>query len=650
MKSTTDVSIIIRTFNEQKHLHKLFDAIGRQSLKKFETIVIDSGSFDQTREIAEQRADQLIRISSHDFTFGYSLNVGIKVAKGKYVVIISAHTIPCDDYWLENLIAPLADDKVAMAYGRQIGLACSKFSEAEDLERLFGPDPRIDSSESYAVNNANSALKKELWNEYSFDEKLTGLEDVDWARHWMQKGRQVIYKPEAAIYHIHEETWRQVGHRYYREAVAWRHMGLRRRRNIPTLLVSEAVSTFSDLSRAVQSSNNPVKERLTRGQRIREILYFRFHKNLGTMKGLLAAHPMETRAEQESLLFDRTTDAVVIHGPGNASFEKIELPKLKPGDVLIQVAHVAVCATDLEIFEGTLGYFKNGMAQYPIVPGHEFSGRVAATGQNVDTLSKGDPVVAECIQSCGSCDECRMGNFIGCAERTELGVLRRNGAYAEYVVVPAKFVHRLAPGFSLRQAALCEPLAVILKGLRRVEPNLASRAKDLNCAVIGSGPLGHLCAKVLSHRGYRVTAFDRNEKRRALFDDTNISVSNNLSDLANFNFIVEVTGDPEVLDAALRDSPANATLLLLGLPYGQRSFSFESIAAYDKMVAGSVGSTADDFTEAMKLLPELDLSPYLKCSYSLAEFSEAWTTSKQGNVLKVILDSAPQKRHSEAAE
>jgi 2-desacetyl-2-hydroxyethyl bacteriochlorophyllide A dehydrogenase len=631
-----DVSIIIRTFNEQKHLPTLFDAIDGQTINSVESIVVDSGSFDQTREIAQQRADKLIQISSHDFTFGYSLNIGIEAAKGKYIAIISAHTIPCDKYWLENLIKPLADDRTAMTYGRQLGLACSKFSEVEDFERMFGPEPRFEKEGSYAVNNANSAIKKDLWRDYQFDEKLTGLEDINWARHWMNLGYRVSYKPEAAIYHVHEESWRQIRHRYYREAVAWRRMGLKQRRNIPAILASEIASTLSDVANAFKPHVNPVRERLTLNQSLREIMYFRFHKNFGALKGLVTKKPMETRDEQETLLFDRSVNAVVIHGPGKASFEKIELPELKPGDVLIQVAHVAVCATDLEIFEGSLGYFKNGLAKYPIVPGHEFSGRIAAAGQNVNGFSKGDPVVAECIQSCGACKECLSGNFIGCPDRTELGVLRRNGAYAEYVIVPAKFVHKLPPDFDLRRATLCEPLAVILKALRRADPLISGQS---NCAVIGAGPLGHLCAKVLQYYNYTVTAFDRNPDRRAMFDGTGVLVSENLDGLANFNFVIELTGDPEVLEKAMHVTPANATILLLGLPYGQREFSFENIVAYDKTVVGSVGSTATDFEAAIKLISHLDLKRYFDCMLPLPDFDKGWNLSRDGKFLKVILSS-----------
>jgi 2-desacetyl-2-hydroxyethyl bacteriochlorophyllide A dehydrogenase len=636
---TVETSIIVRTFNEEKHLGNLFDGFDRQTYRDFEVIVVDSGSFDRTRVIANERADRLVCINSHDFTFGYSLNQGIREAKGKFIAVVSAHMIPVTEHWLENLIAPFSDEKIAMVYGRQQGMACSKFSEAEDYRRTFGATRRTEDFSNFAANNANSAIRRKLWDDKPFDELLLGLEDIDWAKHWMDKGFEVVYEPDAPLYHIHEETWRQVRHRFYREAVAYRRMGLKSRRTIPGELLKETARTLGDFFRAFTVQGNPVAERLSLGQRLREIIYFRLNMNYGTLKGLLSDHPLDTEESLDQSYFDRRTNAVVVQKPNHAVLEEIQIPTIKPGDALIRVAHVAICATDLEIFNGSLGYYKNGMADYPIVPGHEFSGNIAALGQNVTGLNEHDPVVVECIQSCGTCEECQSGNFIGCGERTELGVLRRNGAYAGYVVTPAKFVHKLPADMDLRAATLCEPLAVVLKGLRRVNLSpVAGDGKPKRCAVLGSGPLGHMCAMVLAHQGHDVTAFDRNPKRRALLEGTGIKAADDLSELHRFNVIVEITGDPEVLDRALHESPANAILLLLGLPYGERPFSFEAVAAYDKTVTGSVGSTAEDFEEAIKLLPKLNLEPYFQCPMPLEDFQAAWKKSKQGDVLKVILD------------
>ncbi|MBW2482472.1 MAG: glycosyltransferase family 2 protein, partial [Deltaproteobacteria bacterium] len=114
-----EISVVIRTFNEEKFLPLLLDALKWQFEQNFETIVVDSGSMDRTREIAAQKADKLLPIESHNFTFGHSLNVGIQEAAGRYIAIVSAHTLPFDEHWLGKLVEPLHDSDTAMVYGRQ---------------------------------------------------------------------------------------------------------------------------------------------------------------------------------------------------------------------------------------------------------------------------------------------------------------------------------------------------------------------------------------------------------------------------------------------------------------------------------------------------------------------------------------------------
>jgi threonine dehydrogenase-like Zn-dependent dehydrogenase len=643
-----ETSVIVRAFNEERHLPALFDAFDAQTYRDFEVVLVDSGSYDRTREIAADRGARVLRISSHDFTFGHSLNVGIEAAAGSKIAIVSAHTIPCDENWLGKLTAPLSDVGVAMTYGRQIGVSESKFSEAEDFDRIFGTAGRDDSPRKIRANNANAAIRRELWLEKNFNPLLPGLEDADWASHWLRRGRRVVYLPEAGIRHIHEETWPQVRRRFFREAVAARSMGQLGRRHIPREVSRDVHRMFADLVRCFAPGGNPVAARLPVPQRLADVILYRFNKMAGTVRGLTEQSPLVTRESQEEVFFEKRNRAVVIQGPGKAKLETFDLPALRPGELLVRVANVAVCATDLEILDGRLGYFKNGMASFPIVPGHEFSGRVAAVGTNVTGFSENDPVVVECIQSCGVCPECKAANPIGCADRTELGVMRRDGAYAQYLTVPAHFAHRLPADIDMAKAALAEPVAVILKGLGKLETALSNRTGPWNCAVLGAGPLGHICAKVLAHRGHKVTAYDRNRDRLALFEGTAIGMSPTLDGLDRFDVIVEITGDPDVLDAALHGSRANATLLLLGLPYAERGFSFEAIAAYDKTVIGSVGSTAADFEAAIGLLPKLDLREHVKHRLPLASFQEAWQKARSGEVLKVILNVAQTTDHPSA--
>jgi 2-desacetyl-2-hydroxyethyl bacteriochlorophyllide A dehydrogenase len=636
--SPPEISLIIRTFNEEKFLPGLLEALGRQSSRNFETIVVDSGSLDRTRDIAAGAADKVLRLQSHDFTFGHSLNIGIRETSGKYIALASAHTLPADEHWLDNLINPLRNQETAMVYGRQLGGEYSKFSEIRDMQRTFGPERKILKPPHFFANNANSAIRKDLWQEHPFDESLLGLEDVEWAKYWMERGYQVVYEPEAVLYHIHEENWRQVRRRYYREAVAAHWIGFKASRHALATPFIEARNTISDIGCILSPFEKRLETKRNPLDLVREIVLFRTNKSIGTIKGLLDGAVMKNPSARKDIFFDRACKAVVIHGPGKASLEEIRIPEIKPGEVLIRVAYEAVCGTDLEILDGSLGYYKRGMAKYPIVPGHEFSGFVVSCGPNINHLETGDPVVVECIQSCGNCDACRRENWIACRSRTELGVIGRNGGYSEYVVVPGHFAHRLPTGFDMQKACLCEPLAVALKGLKRLRRTWRDRKTPKQCAVVGAGSLGHLCARILQLWGHQVTVFDCNRGRLGYFNDSGIEVSDNLTHLYDFENLVEVTGSPEALDAILHESPAGSRILLLGLPYAQRQYTFEDIVAYDKMIVGSVGSAAKHFEMAIELLPRIDTRFLIEKILPFSQYAQAWELARSQKHLKVILE------------
>ena len=635
--ASPETSIIIRTFNEERHLPGLLEALSHQSYRDFETVLVDSGSLDRTREIAAPLVDKLLRIDSHDFTFGYSLNVGIQASSGEIAVIVSAHTLPTNEKWLVALLEPLRDKSTAMSFGRQLGWTSSYFSESQDLNRTFGTRRRVLHPPNFFGHNGNSAIRKDLWQQHPFDENLPGLEDIEWVKYWMERGCKVVYDPAAALYHIHEEGWRQVRRRYYGEAVAARWIGIKGRRDVPREAGREVAYTLLDCARSLWPFGDRVIAReggLGRGP---EIFLFRANKALGTMQGLLDGGMMQDPVAREAMYFDRTSKAVVIQAPGRASLEEVMIPEVKPGDVLIRTAYNGICGTDLAVFGGTLGNHQSNMAKYPIVPGHEMSGQIVATGPNVSHLQEGDPVVVESNQSCGACSECRRSNWMACSELVELGVMGRDGGYSEYVVVPGRYVHLVPPGLDLRKAALCQPLAMILKGLNRLSRYWPSEPQAKRCAVVGAGSLGHFCARVLDLRGHKVTAFDREPLRRSYFNGSGIESSDDMSRLAEFDVLVEITGDPEALDTMVHQSAPGSTILLLSLPYAQREFSFQSIAAYDKTVVGSVGCGSEDFEEALRLLPELDLDPYLQRILPVNEFREAWEDLRQQKHLKVLL-------------
>lgn len=218
-------SIIIRTFNEARHLDALLRQITEQDFEpaEIEIIVVDSGSTDQTLDICLRYDVRIITIHKADFSFGRSLNLGCEAASGDALVFISGHCIPVSKQWLKELIEPLSDGKIAYAYGAQMGGAASKFSEKQLFSKYY-PQQSQNPQQGFFCNNANAALLKSVWRLHPFNEELTGLEDMHLARRLVENGEKISYVAEAAVYHLHDETWPQVKRRFERESIALQHI------------------------------------------------------------------------------------------------------------------------------------------------------------------------------------------------------------------------------------------------------------------------------------------------------------------------------------------------------------------------------------------------------------------------------------------
>ncbi len=230
--SNQKLSIVIRAYNEARHIGRLLDGITQQTLGGVEIILVDSGSSDATLEIARRYPVHVVHIQPDEFTFGRSLNQGIAAAHGEFIAITSAHVYPVYPDWLQNLLASFTNPQVALAYGRQRGDASTKFSEQQVFARWY-PEVSNPHQAHPFCNNANAMIRRSLWEAHPYDENLSGLEDLDWA-HWaVQQGHELAYVAEAEVVHVHEETPRGVYNRYRREAMAFKrifpheHFGLR---------------------------------------------------------------------------------------------------------------------------------------------------------------------------------------------------------------------------------------------------------------------------------------------------------------------------------------------------------------------------------------------------------------------------------------
>ena len=215
------VSVVIRTLNEAKHLTELLRALDSQRKLGFEmeVVIVDSGSEDETLNIAEQFGCRVTKIKKQEFTFGRSLNLGCAFADGEILTFVSGHCVPIGQGWLESLIGPIVKGQAGYSYGRQVGRETTKFSEERIFEKYFPSESYI-STENIFCNNANSAISKRVWSQYKFDESVTGLEDMELAKRYLNDGGSLAYIAKASVFHIHDETWSQTKVRYEREAIA----------------------------------------------------------------------------------------------------------------------------------------------------------------------------------------------------------------------------------------------------------------------------------------------------------------------------------------------------------------------------------------------------------------------------------------------
>ena len=298
MADTFDVSVVIRTLNEAKWLPALLDAVYRQNVDGMavEVVVVDSGSTDGTFELASERGCNMVRIEKSDFTFGRSLNYGCAAAKGKWLVFVSGHCIPASDGWLAELVAPLREGTCSYTYGRQVGREpLTKFSETQLFEKYFPQTSEVP-QDGFFCNNANSALTKAVWEEHQFDEELTGLEDMELAKRLYLDGHKIGYVAEAAVEHIHEESWGQVKRRYEREALALRDIMPEVTLGIRDCIRYIAVGVMFDFAAALRD------RRLHR--EVVDIIMFRTMQYVGIYKGN-HLHRQVSRETKEKYFYPR---------------------------------------------------------------------------------------------------------------------------------------------------------------------------------------------------------------------------------------------------------------------------------------------------------------------------------------------------------
>ena len=282
-------SIVIRAHNEQAHLSLLLEGIRKQTVRDVEILVVDSGSTDGTLEVAAHYPVRVLHIQPHAFTFGRSLNLGLAEAHAEIAVIASAHVFPVYPDWLEQLLQRFDDPRVALAYGRQRGADSTRFSEHQIFAKLY---PSLSSvcQDPPFCNNANAAIRRELWQEHRYDEELSGLEDLEWALWVQRRGHCVAYSAEAEVIHVHQERAAQVYNRYRREAMA-----LKRIRPEEHFGMRDCLRLFF---RNIASDARFARQEGIFRRVAAEIVWFRWMQFWGTYRGFALSGPLTSQLKQ----------------------------------------------------------------------------------------------------------------------------------------------------------------------------------------------------------------------------------------------------------------------------------------------------------------------------------------------------------------
>lgn len=342
--------------------------------------------------------------------------------------------------------------------------------------------------------------------------------------------------------------------------------------------------------------------------------------------------------------------AVQITGYEQAIFTDVPVPQPKSDELLARVKRIGVCHSDVEVFRQELGIYREGRAGLPIIPGHEWAGEVVEVGADVKGFTVGDRVTSECGIGCGKCDLCRQGLHNICPQRVETGVFNRDGAYAEYISVPAKHAHHLYD-LPFQTGALVEPLTVGLWVCQRAGIGPGDRV-----AVVGSGTVGITTGLVAHSLGAElVVAFGRKPKKLELARRMGADAAINLVDTPldeavhnitggkGFNVVVEATGVAEGATLALRTASPRARVVITGVFEGElQTIDLNTIMPKELMVIGSLGGPTV-FDVAIDLLRQgkLDILPINTHCVPLSKAPQALRMVAEGrpDLVKIHLDA-----------
>lgn len=324
----------------------------------------------------------------------------------------------------------------------------------------------------------------------------------------------------------------------------------------------------------------------------------------------------------------------------------LPVPEPRPDEVLIRVAACGICGSDVHGYDGS-----SGRRIPPIVMGHEAAGTIAALGEDASGLSEGDRITFDSTVYCGECPPCLRGHVNLCDRRQVLGVscgdYRRAGAFAEFVVVPARIVHKLPENFAFEEAALLEAVAVALHAV-----SLVPVAPGSTALVVGAGTIGLLLQQALRVAGCsRVFVADVDPTRLKLSRDlgatSTLSAGTDLDlqilQLTNgdgVDLAVEAVGKTETVNTAINSVRKSGSVILVGNISPEVTIPLQKVVTRQIRLQGSCAS-AGEYPRAIELLSSgaIRVKPLITAVAPLDEGPQWFERlyAREPNLMKVVL-------------
>lgn len=325
--------------------------------------------------------------------------------------------------------------------------------------------------------------------------------------------------------------------------------------------------------------------------------------------------------------------ALVIEKPGTAVVKTMPIPQVGEHEVLIKVVASGICGTDIHIYRGEY------LGDYPVIPGHEFSGTVEAVGSGVTRFKIGDRVAIEPNIACDNCESCLNNRQNFCQHWNGVGVTLAGGM-AEYAVVPEKATFSIG-SLPFEVGSFVEPLSCVLYGVERARIRLADKV-----LILGAGPIGLLLAQAVSLQGAKaITQVDRNEQRLEMARQNGAQhIERSLDNLPLdfYDVVIDASGSIFLMEQTIRFVRKGGTILLFGVPPQKVSFSMPAFTFFEKglYLLSSYTSVRNSF-QAVGLLESgrIDVSHLISHQLPLESFTKGIDILEQGTdrVMKVVI-------------